>query len=146
MIRMSTASKEACPLTDISITVPSKLAFGRTWGRWTIRHCLEKLKTKYGKRKSATYYSLEFDGYASERSLADASWLNRIEAADIWATMLMQSRYRERDVDQVMRKVNPINSALSKVPIDLSLEQALDPQDWKKIEKLSLASWHPVSD
>jgi hypothetical protein len=109
---MTTMSAGVAKVTDNCITVPSKLAFGKTWGRWTIRHCLDKLKAKYGYRKSATYYSLEFDSYASARASLDSSWLNRIEATDIWATMLMQSRYRERDVDQVMKKVNAINSAL----------------------------------
>jgi hypothetical protein len=132
---MSPSPSRVAPVDPV-IVVPAELPFGRTGGPWVIRHCLDKLRVKYGDGNGRLYYSVEFDAYAAARAAADPGWRARIEAPDILATLLVASRYRMIDVDTIMGQATVIEAALRAVPHDVDLEQSLTDVVWEQLSEL----------
>lgn len=88
---------------------------------WDIADPWQKLRDKYF--DGGTVLSREFDLYAARRS-TDSGWRNRLEGADITATLLMHSQAESRDVDTLFGRSDAIEVALSAVPTDLDLADA----------------------
>jgi hypothetical protein len=117
---------------DLILTIPSSLSFGKTWGEWSIRFCLEKLKTKY----YTDGPSIDYDGYIAVRAAADPSWQNRIENEDVVKTHLMNSNYTDEEIAGVMLRSNGIEEALKTLPVDLHLEDEVSQLHWHNLNSL----------
>jgi len=96
------------------VEVPAFLDRAPTGGPWIIRHGAEKLRAKY-LDDEARFHSLHFDLYAHQR-LAAPDWANRIEGADLFATLLMNSGVDKADVRAFMARAEAVGAALRAVP------------------------------
>ncbi len=104
-------------LNDLKITVPLP-----NWpDPWVIIRPWDKLTDKYFDFESVL--SVEFDLYAVRRA-ADPGWADRVEGADLTATVLMNSRLDSRDVNTVLANRPAVDIALARVPAGLDLADA----------------------
>lgn len=100
----------------MSIVVPDELAGGATERAVVIDGGLQKLSTKYLTpwRGYRDWKSFDFDLYAT-RCRRLPGWADRIEGPDLWATLLMNSRLREKEARALMAASEAIQKAL--VPV-----------------------------
>lgn len=86
---------------------------------YVVHDPLTKLLDKY--LHGGSRLSLEFDLYAARRS-TELGWCDRIEGADLTATLLMNSKIESRHVDAVLANRIEIENALAEVPnVDLAI-------------------------
>ncbi len=117
---MSTACQNSLNSQNIILPLSAEdPSDGRTW---EISLPWDKLQDKY--ISNDNFLSIEFDLYSARRAAFDPEWCNRIEGADLTATVLMNSSISSWDVDAVLRNRDRIESSLRLIPNDLDLAEA----------------------
>lgn len=76
---------------------------------------MEKLRARYLGNRVDSYISLDFDLYSAQRG-ANPGWANRLEGADIYATLLVNSSVERTDADGLMKDAPRIEEGLSQLP------------------------------
>jgi uncharacterized protein DUF6308 len=117
------ASVAATEDEDLAVMLPGLLNGVPTAGPRRIVDPLDKLRAKYYTRGRAwSYANRDFDLYIAQRS-AVPNWTDRIEGADLYATLLMRSRVRTTESDDLMMVARRVEAVLVRVP-QVNLEVA----------------------
>lgn len=98
--------------SNLDLLVPAKLDGRRTGGPWVIRNPYEKLEAKYfACGRDVCWKSLDYDLYGAQRARG-VGWSDRLEGADLYATLLMNSGLRELNARALMERAERIEDAL----------------------------------
>ncbi len=111
------------------LIVPAALPYGDTRGARIIKFCREKIRVKY----EATHESFEYDSYIAARAAADPSWHNRIEREDAEKTRLINSHFKDEEIDDLMWRAEMIGKALQQIPDDLILDAEVSDEVYQRI-------------
>ncbi len=103
------------------ITIPRSFD-GPSPDDWLIAQPLDKLHAVYCRRASR---STEYTRYSSQRMLQDFGWGNRLSAADLYVSLMVDSQLEHAEAEALLERRDEIDEALSGVPMDAALERII---------------------
>lgn len=133
----SVASVAAPP--RVVIHLPGTLGGEKTGGPWTIVEPLSKLEAKYyGCGRDVCWKTFDYELHRV-RSAGSRGWAQRLEGADLMASLLMNSRLADSEGAALMDNASAIEAALLALP-----DQDLESTDLKTIERALIALFASV--
>jgi hypothetical protein len=130
------------------VLVPGRLPGLPRREPFAIREGALKLRTVYGGSPEAAQGWLAFESYGATRARVDPTWPNRLAAGDVGAASLVGEAFAPEQVDAMLSPAarDAADGALTSVPTDWSLLEALPPEAWVRIERLLRALCVPGLD